>query len=453
MVPLVRPSAESRRGVHAPGTDAVDADGRHWDPLDRLLISVLVVLLVVTQRLGFPLSGTSVPFALPIGYVLIGALVVRRGLVLSRLRAELLGLALTGCFITTVVVDVRGDELSITSLWLLVAIYLPWTLRAPAGAAREAAHWAGRTFVTVMLVVAGAGILQFLTQLAHVWRYEDYVGEWVPPDLLVPGFNTSYPVTYGSPVFKANGLLLVEPSMLSQFCALGVVIALVLRARAWKVLVLVAGLASAVSGTGVVLLVCAVAVMLLRAPRLLRPGYVITFGIALVLVFLSPVADLLLNRTTEISSQNSSGYSRFVAPYQGVYDALDHDPVRYLVGAGPGMAARLLGSGYDTTLYSTLPKLVFEYGVVAGGLFSLFLVVAMLDRGPWRVVPATVLIAVVFLQGGLLQPQTAFLAWALTCLGAREDLLGPQPAGDGAPAGERPDDAAASDPDQVLLPS
>ncbi len=69
-------------------------------------------------------------------------------------------------------------------------------------------------------------------------------------------------------------------------------------------------------------------------------------------------------------------------------------------------------------LYSIIPKLVFEYGVIAGGLMILFLVLATLDRAPWRVVPATLVVMTFALSGALLQPQTAVLVWLLAGLGA-----------------------------------
>jgi hypothetical protein len=126
-----------------------------------------------------------------------------------------------------------------------------------------------------------------------------------------------------------------------------------------------------------------------------------------------------------------------VAPYQQVLAGLADDPVRYVTGAGPGNAERLLASaragGGADVLSSVVPKLTFEYGVLAGGLVVLFLLVGTLSRAPWRVVPGTVVVMVFFLSGALLQPQTTFLAWLFTGFGSDDGPgdgnAGPTPSG------------------------
>jgi hypothetical protein len=217
---------------------------------------------------------------------------------------------------------------------------------------------------------------------------------------------------------------------MSQYCAIAVLIGLTLRVRAWKLLVLVAGLASAVSGTGVILLLIGLVLQLLRAPRVIRPTYAVAGALALALVLVSPVASYLLNRTGEVSQQQSSGYSRFIAPYEQANKGLEKEPERYLVGGGPGSVDRVLPSnrtGAGTVvLYGVIPKLTFEYGIVAGGLFLIFLVVGMVDGAPFRVLPGAFLVMTFFLSGGLLQPQTAYLAWVFTGLGSSERPVEPR---------------------------
>lgn len=89
----------------------------------------------------------------------------------------------------------------------------------------------------------------------------------------------------------------------------------------------------------------------------------------------------------------------------------------------------------QVVLYVILPKLAYEYGVIAGGLFAIFLVVATLRGTPWRVVPGSLLFMTFFLSGALLQPQTAFLAWVFTTLASREDT-DPLPEGEAEPREE-----------------
>jgi hypothetical protein len=67
-------------------------------------------------------------------------------------------------------------------------------------------------------------------------------------------------------------------------------------------------------------------------------------------------------------------------------------------------------------VYNIIAKLTFEYGLLAGGVFILFIVIAMLDRGAWRIVPGSLVIMIFFLSGSLLQAHTVFVAWMLTSM-------------------------------------
>jgi hypothetical protein len=290
-----------------------------------------------------------------------------------------------------------------------------------------------------MLVLAPIGVFQLAGQLLGVWQWEDYLGDVLTSDYIVPHYNFDNPLAYESPIRKATAFVLLEPSFLSQFCALAVIIGLVLRVPAWQLVLLIAGVASSVSGTGVFLLAAGGVLLLVRAPQLMRVGYVVAAVVAAGLVLYSPVAGLFLDRSGELTETQSSGYSRFVAPYLQVLGGLADAPIRYAIGDGAGTSEDLLvtnAEGFSqVVLYVILPKLVYEYGVVAGGLFLIFLVVATLRGTPWRIVPGSLLFMTFFLSGALLQPQTAFLVWVFTTLGSRED-------GDVAPH-EEPDEVRA----------
>lgn len=395
---------------------------RGWDRTDQLVLSTFVVVVVLTQRIGIPFADTAIGIALPLTYITAAFFLVRHRFTVSRLRAELLLIALIGCLGVTAAVSISGSQLSMSSLMFLVAVYLPFVLRIAGNAGRPAVWQAGRVFVRVMLLLAVVGIVQLVSQLLGVWQYRDYLADYVPAEYLMANYNTAIPLVYGSSTYKSYAIVLLEPSFLSQLAALAIIIGLVLRVRAWQLVVLVAGMASAVSGTGILLLLCGVVLLLVRAPRAIRPRYVVAGVVAIGLVLLSPVASLLLDRSGEVAQPGTSGYARFVRPYTSVLNGLDADPLRFLIGGGAGNSERLLASNRDgvgeVILYSVVPKLAFEYGLIAGGLFLLFLVFSVLDGAPWRVVPGSMLFMTVVLSGALLQPQTAALLWVFTMLGS-----------------------------------
>ncbi|OMQ15586.1 hypothetical protein A7K94_0208405 [Modestobacter sp. VKM Ac-2676] len=398
-------------------------------------VTTLLVLVLVTQRLLIPVGSSPVQVSLVLTYGIAGLLLVTGLFRFDQLRSELLGIAAVLCLAATTIAAATGGLVSVTSLGLLLVLYLLWTLRVGPGHT-DTLQRVARNFVLMMVVFALIGVAQLGSQLAGIWSYTDFLGELLPPDLYSQSYNTNIPLFYGSPVHKGNAFVFLEPSFLSQFCALGAIVAVVTRAPSWQVVALVAGVFSAVSGTGIILLLAAGVLVLVRAWWLIRPVHLVTLAALGFGVLVSPVAPLLLERVGETGQTGSSGYLRFVQPYTEVANAMIAEPMRFLVGAGAGSVERLLPSVRDGELgqavvYTIVPKLLFEYGLLAGGAFVLFIVLALLDRGAWRVVPGSVLVMIFLLSGSLLQPHTAIVAWLLTALWAgqetRVDLLPARP--------------------------
>jgi len=150
----------------------------------------------------------------------------------------------------------------------------------------------------------------------------------------------------------------------------------------------------------------------LGLPRIADAAPVLAGLLGLVIVFQTPAADFLLSRSDEASQSGSSGSLRFVQPYTEVFAGLQAEPVRYLVGAGPGTADRLLesdagGKVGEAVVYTIAPKLAFEYGLIAAVVFMAFMLVSILRGPPMPALPAAVIFMLFFLSGSLLQPQRA----------------------------------------------
>ena len=102
--------------------------------------------------------------------------------------------------------------------------------------------------------MAALSLLFMLAQLLGV-RYVDWLAEFVPHALLVQDYVISYPIVYGSPLYKSNAWLALEPSFLSFMIGACVVAALIVRMSVAKVLILIAGLLSTVAGSGIAVVV------------------------------------------------------------------------------------------------------------------------------------------------------------------------------------------------------
>lgn len=383
-------------------------------------LTVLMVVTVLGQRLALPVPGFQLQLTLVAGLATFALLLLHQRVRPDPLRMQLFTLAAVACALVAFLSTWSGGPLSVPSLLVLLALWLPWSYRLR-DRSPEGYRQLALTFVHLMVALAAVGVLQLLAQALGVWSYRDLLGTLVPPAFLVEGYNVSIPLQYGASIHKSNAFVFLEPSFLSQFCALAAVVGVVLRAPVWQLLVLGLGVLSAVSGTGLFLLAFAFALTVVRAPGLLRPRLVAAGLAGLVVALLTPLSDLLLARSGEIGQTGSSGYKRFVAPYLEVGEGLTQDPLRYLIGAGPGTATRLLessarGQAGDAVVYNIPAKLVFEYGFVAGTLFLVFIVVALLHRGPAPVIPGSVLFMIFLLSGSLLQPHTVVIAWLLTSL-------------------------------------
>jgi hypothetical protein len=384
------------------------------------VLQTMLVVVVVGQRISIPFGSFPVQVPLIAAFVGIGLGRLRGGVQYNRVRSELYVVAggvIVGCAWFT---SWRGDDISLNSLLLLLVIYLPWVFCISSKYA-DLLIPVLRTFVRLMVVTALIGAGQMVAQLLLGWTYTDYLAKWLPADFLTQGFNTNYQLAYNNPVIKANAFFFLEPSFLCQFCALALIVSLLIRAPAWQPLILGLGMAATLSGTGILLLVVGVALLFVLVPNRIKPSYLLAGILGLAIVFSTPAANILLDRRDETSQQGSSGYIRFIQPYTEVSKGLAEDPIRYVVGAGPGAADRLLesankGNTGDAVVYGIATKMAFEYGLIAAVLFVAFLLVAILRGPPLPVLPTSIVFMLFFLSGSLLQPHTVILAWLMTSI-------------------------------------
>ncbi len=394
---------------------------------DRRTLRLLTVLLfgeVFLQRLAVPVGSTQVPLMLP--GVLVGAVVLLAwgdlAANMGRTRAYLIAMA--ACVSAASVVFIRGlDDNSLTSLLLLVVTYAPFCYGLRADVSATLFPRVLDRFAIMTEVLAGLAVAQFGLQLAG-WHYRDIIGGILPPDLVMRNFNTSYPVAYGSNLFKANAFVCLEPSFCSQFLAIGLVVSVLRGVRWWRLLLLVVAILATVSGTGVILL--AAALVLLAVHKGPRFAITAATGLALVVTIVSftPAADVFAERATETSTSSSSGSLRFVQPYTRTFDRLGGDPLTVLFGSGPGWSDRDADQFMHNTglplNYAMLPKLVLEYGLVGGTAFLALVVLAFARGSPSFVLSGAVLVFFTVLSSSLLSPVVVYLGLLLVTWFARD---------------------------------
>jgi hypothetical protein len=389
---------------------------------DRRVLGVITVLLLsitVLQRFGISLGGAQLSVSVLVAVAGLGYLLYHGDVVENRAATRLFVVAMAVCFLSAAVVLFQTGYGGITSLLYLPLIWVVFAFRLHASRQHLYARVLAR-FESIMLVFAGLGIVQTLSQAAGLWNYVDYVLSTVPAAFLFTGYNTSYPIEYGSPIIKANAFVFLEPSIYAQFLAMAILAVLVRRAAWWRVGVLGVALVCTISGTGLVFAAVGVLLLMLRRGGRWTARIVVVVLVAIPIALATPFGAIIAERAGETSNTNSSGSLRFVQPYQRILDAWGDNPVSVLVGQGAGYADDLAGQIFSTTglpiNFSGLAKLVIEYGLPAAVLFGAFVALALVWRSPSPTMALAGVFANAFLTGALLQPQVLYLLVPLSSL-------------------------------------
>ena len=331
----------------------------------RCALTAMVVGLVLTERFAVAIGTFYLGVSLPMMYVLLTVLLLTGHLAVDAvsllLYSGVVGVAVTS-FLLNANID-GGNGTSITSMYLLLALYLPLVfVLSPRPENRAHWRWMMGMLSTVLLIVAIAGIVQFYVQFVFhpTWLFD--ISELIPTPIRGQGiYNSAIPI--GS-LFKANGFAMREPSGFSYLMAFGLITELALFKRRKRMACFALALLLSYSGTG--LLALAIGVLLpVRAKMLVRLGIGAVVVVGCNLLVGDPLnLAFTFSRVGEFSSQGSSAYSRYVAPWHLVDAGIDVTPWSIWLGHGPGMITK--GATAFESHDPTWAKLLYEYGI--GGL-------------------------------------------------------------------------------------
>jgi hypothetical protein len=370
---------------------------------DKLLFR-LFLLAMLTQRVAFHAGDMQVPLALFIygatALILFmrGQLAIKHTLLLAALGS--LSLLIIACLAS-------GKPFSMPSVMYLFVLYLPFAFGPANSSSAVTPSVAGlKWFSTMMFVFALVAIWQYGSQVYLHIPYSDPF-ELLPEALRIKGYIISYPLVYGSPIYKSNAYLFLEPSFLSQFLALALIIEICTSRRLLIMGVQVAGIATTFSGTGLLLIAAALPFAILANLNNLRVAA--TAGVcALAIVGAVVTNPSVLNRAGEMQDPGSSGSVRFSTPYEFLTDLSVRSPSNLLVGYGAGAVDRLT-HGDQSANFPAIPKAIIEYGLL-GGLPLLVLIAVRIFRSvPEFPVAFGLFCMQFFLSGALLQPISIFL--------------------------------------------
>jgi hypothetical protein len=336
--------------------------------------SATIGICLVLQRFILPLGDPGISVAVPLVFGLAGLGLINGCLAFERRRLGFY-MALCAVGLVSMIVQINlplsiAPRQSIQSLiyWLAITGFAAFQFGRAVDEAefmRVVNRWLG--------FLAIAGILQFLAQFVGlaIFSFTDYV-----PDNLLIENQYAVVIPMESGFTRANGFFLVEPSVFSQFMAVGLIVEWLYFQRPQQFGLFLAGLLAAVSGTGWMILgAFVVQVAIITGGRgLLQAILAIGVGVGVLVAvsFGAPeVADAFLNRFYEFWLPGTSGYERFVSPFLVMGDVFRERSWAFITGIGPG-ATGALTITYVYNLF-TVAKVLLEYGIF-GLIFYLALV-------------------------------------------------------------------------------
>lgn len=345
------------------------------------LVAIALFSALYLQRFGLHTAGGAFVSAGHV-IVLLACLVL---ILLRRAAVELTSLLLLSVFLAyalavsaaaVVLPPSTLTEVGPQSLFLLVTLYaVLCVVPVPVEDTRRVLLAYNRH----MLFFGILGVLQFALQFAG-FRFFSFSG-LVPDAFLIEfAYNVAIPLSYGSPYFKSNGVFFLEPSFFSQFVAIALAAEVLLFRRPFHVAVYGLAIVASYSGSGLLTLATALAILSLLRPRyaglLLALLLALALGLGLLGLVAPDVYAYYIGRAVEVRSSGSSGYLRYVTPFLILGETMHGAAL--LFGYGPG-AAEKFRVGYEYNV-NAMAKILLDYGLFGALLFFGFLVSVFVRR-------------------------------------------------------------------------
>ena len=367
---------------------------------------VVVAFLGIFLFQRFAVPGLPISMTVPL-LLLWACLALFRGVVELDARRTviwLLAAGVSGLLMVPQSALVLFPLISVNSWLLWMVTWLPmvfrFTDRSPQAydTTLRGVAWAG-------LGLAGLSIVFTLSQVLGI-RYRDIFAEVVPDALQLQGFVITYPIAWESPIYKSNAWLALEPSFLSFMLGVAMVSALISLRHPLLVIGIGLGLLCTTAGSGMAVAgVYLIAALLSGRGRALTRYLIVAIPLA-VIGALTALGDSVLDRLTEAGDARSSTALRMIEPYTYLVPQWLSDPVRMLVGGGPGSSQRVVDDvGVLGLLVPTPAKMLYDYGLI-GGLLMLAMILVVYLRSPAPELAVALAVSMLTLQGAA-QPLVA----------------------------------------------
>jgi hypothetical protein len=376
----------------------------------RFFLTLPLFAGVFLPRFGIGLfhSQLSVSFLLIVFSIVGLAAIGRLRVHLPRLILYTISIA---AMMTATVMGGTG-QVSVISFLLLAALYLGYIFIVDGDEATYASVITA--FRRICLITAIAGIAQFLGQVIIRGPTLFTFRGFVPDSFLELQYNYVDPTDFLPGFYKSNGFFLPEPSIFGQLMGLALITEINFYRPSYRLLIIGLGLFVSFSGSGAVLCLVFIPLLLLKRgnPSLLLLGAV--FAVILLIYSGSPYLSPYLDRFGEFGSTYSSGFARFLSPFYLFNDFIFTSIRNTLFGRGPGAIKAFFNNYYVEVHDPTWGKLFFEYGLVGTLPFALFIICSFFADAPSKWLAGALFLNWLVLGGYLLSAPIACLILPLT---------------------------------------
>lgn len=405
-----RVAARAQPGAPTPGVrNEVERFAARF-PAQQVVIVVAIIVSLYFQR--FIVPGTKISVAFPVLFLLC---IVSFLLNLGRLdrRRVMAGAVLGALAASSAAVSLVWSpfEPSVESFIMVILAWSTLTFLASDPHSERRISW-DVLFVYCAAPAAVATLLQLVLQFAGL-GYIDPIYYGVPEMFRwTTEYARTYEYVYGGGIFKPNAFFFLEPSLVSQFMALGTLAAI--TARSYWAPVFLAALLATASGTGVIAFLIGLPLVWFSLGAKGRVALVSLFAAGAAVVYFSGLFTLFVERSAEFWKPLSSASYRFIDPFIVMGRAFDQFPLAALTGFGPGTGDEVSAAmNIPDANLSLIPKAILEYGLpFAVGLVAAVVAVIVRARALSPASRAAFLPVMLVLSGTLIQGPTSLLLWS-----------------------------------------
>jgi hypothetical protein len=389
---------------------AAASEARSGTAARTAAIWLLMLGVTVGQRFCVPFGTSQIPISAFMAY---GALYLL--LTSGRARVNAVALVLYGAVVVSLVVTLFFGKVffSTFSFFYLILLYFVYLFSTDVTRSEYLGYL--KIFQKLMIGLAVIALAQFVEQLTLHTTMSLF--DLVPENFQVAGYNTRPTLFYGSAFYKANADFFLEPSFLSQYMAVAIIIEILFFGSWNRIALYGAAIFASFSGTGMVLLLLFAVATVIQSKR-----WTLLYPLPLLVILLIVFQDnqfvtAIIGRLGEFDDTNTSAFMRFIGPNEVLTSILGPDFGAFLVGRGPGFVEELnrgwLGNPVN---FPVIHKLLLEYGIIGTLPFMVFIVTRFFAGSRSKLLSAAALLMYLLLSGSLLQPHTIYLFYVLVIL-------------------------------------